>query len=206
MTWGAPVMTADPHAAPSPAGPLPSDPAVVHPVVVLVGPPGSGKSTVAQALADRLGLARRDTDHDVETGAGRTIPDIFATDGEAVFRAMETDALYTALRTHDGVLSLGGGAPLAAYNQELLAQYEAGTGLVVFLDVTPDVAVARMGDTHGRPLLGDAPRERFVALMADRREIYEKVASLHLDTSSHTVESVVDAIVAHLGSLTKDQH
>jgi len=171
---------------------------LVRPVVVLVGPPGSGKSTVARRLADRLTVVHRDTDHDVETGAGRSVPQIFADRGEAVFRAMETDALYTALRTHDGVLSLGGGAPLAPYNQELLAEYTAAGGLVVFLDVRPDVAVARMGDTHGRPLLEGDPRARFVELMTTRRDIYEKVATLHLDTSEHTPDDVVDLVVAHL--------
>jgi shikimate kinase len=111
---------------------------------------------------------------------------------------METDALDTALRTHDGVLSLGGGAPLAPDNQELLAGYAAGGGLVVFLDVAPDVAVARMGDVHGRPLLEGDPRARFVELMAARREVYELVATLHLDTSEHTPDDVVDLVVAHL--------
>jgi len=153
---------------------------------------------VARRLADRLAVVHRDTDHDVEAGAGRSVPQIFADRGEAVFRAMETDALYTALRTHDGVLSLGGGAPLAAYNQELLAEYAAAGGLVVFLDVTPDVAVARMGDTHGRPLLAGDARGRFVELMAVRREVYEKVATLHLDTSDRNPDDVVDLVVAHL--------
>jgi len=173
-------------------------PGRVRPLVVLVGPPGAGKSTVARRLADRLAVVHRDTDHDVEAGAGRSVPQIFADRGEAVFRAMETDALYTALRTHDGVLSLGGGAPLAAYNQELLAEYAAAGGLVVFLDVTPDVAVARMGDTHGRPLLAGDARGRFVELMAVRREVYEKVATLHLDTSDRNPDDVVDLVVAHL--------
>ena len=82
----------------------------MSPLVVLVGPPGAGKSTVGHALASRLAVAYRDTDDDVVAALGKPVADIFVTDGEAAFRAAERAAVSTALAEHDGVLCLGGGA------------------------------------------------------------------------------------------------
>ena len=96
-----------------------------RPVVVLVGPPGSGKSTVSRHLADLLGLAQRDTDTDVETAAGKPVADIFVDHGEPHFRELEREAVTTALATHDGVLALGGGAVLDEHTQTALAAYVA---------------------------------------------------------------------------------
>src|SRR5690606_20292966 len=80
------------------------------PLVVLVGLPGTGKSTVGRRLAARLGCAFADSDVLIERAAGRTIPEIFAVDGEAAFRRLESDVIDNALRTFAGVLALGGGA------------------------------------------------------------------------------------------------
>lgn len=82
---------------------------VAGPLVVLVGPPGAGKSSVARELGALLGAAVRDTDADVEATAGKPIADIFVEDGEPAFRALERAAVLQALATHDGVLALGGG-------------------------------------------------------------------------------------------------
>lgn len=90
------------------------------PVVVLVGPPGSGKSTVGRVLADRLGLAFRDTDADIEQLAGKPIPEIFVDEGEPHFRELEVRAVRAAAETHPGVLALGGGAVMAEATRELL--------------------------------------------------------------------------------------
>lgn len=78
------------------------------PFLVLIGAPGAGKTTVGTRIADRLGLELRDTDADVVAGAGREISDIFVTDGEPAFRALEEAAVATALDEHEGVLALGG--------------------------------------------------------------------------------------------------
>ena len=90
------------------------------PPAVIIGPPGSGKSTVGPALAAALGLAFRDSDDDIVARAGKPITDIFAEEGEPAFRALEEEVVATALAEHDGVLSLGGGAPITPGTRERL--------------------------------------------------------------------------------------
>ena len=116
------------------------DPAGVRPAVVLVGPPGSGKSSVGRAVARLTGLDLRDTDADIERSSGRSIPDIFANDGEDAFRALERAAVGAALAEHAGVLALGGGAVLASETRTVLAGHR-----VVFLALTMPTGVQRTG-------------------------------------------------------------
>lgn len=165
------------------------------PVLVLVGPPGAGKSTVGRAVAERLGVAFRDTDADVEALAGKSVPDVFVQDGEERFRALERDAVRTALAEHDGVLSLGGGAVLADDTRALLRDH-----VVVLLDVDLTGAAARVGLGQGRPLVGLNPRAQLRELMQQRRPLYEQVATSTVDTSGVPVEVVVDRVLAALGS------
>jgi len=150
---------------------------VTAPVVVLVGPMGAGKSTVAALLAASLGVVHRDTDDDVVAGEGREISDIFVESGEEYFRALERDAVAAALAEHDGVLSLGGGAVLDASTRELLQEHR-----VVFLRVGLSEAVKRVGLGVGRPLLLGNVRSRIKALLDERTPIYESVATLTIDT------------------------
>ena len=169
-----------------------------RPVVVLVGPPGSGKSTVSRHLADLLGLAQRDTDSDVESAAGKPVADIFVDHGEPHFRELEREAVTTALATHDGVLALGGGAVLDEHTQTALAAYVAAGGTVVFLDVSLAHAAPRVGLNQSRPLLLGNPRARWAALMEARRPVYERVATLHVVTDARTPAQVAHEIRAHL--------
>src|SRR3954447_26250031 len=100
------------------------------PKAVVIGPPGSGKTTVGKALAVRLATSFRDTDEDVEAVAGKPVGEIFVDDGEERFRELEREAVRLALAEHEGVLAVGGGAVLAAETRELLAGHT-----VVYLEV-----------------------------------------------------------------------
>jgi shikimate kinase len=175
-------------------------PPASSPRIVLVGPPGAGKSTVAAALAERWHLLLRDTDADVEATAGRSISEIFVDDGEPVFRALERAAVAEALASHDGVLSLGGGAVLDPGTQRLLAEYVDGGGVVVFLDVSLAHAAPRVGFNQSRPLLLGNPRAQWVALMEARRPVYEAVATLSVLTDglrpAEVAQRIEDALAA----------
>ena len=160
------------------------------PRLVLVGPPGAGKSTLAVLLAERLGLVARDTDDDVARTAGKSIADLFLDDGEQAFRALESQAVRVALAEHDGVLALGGGAVLDADVRELLAGHT-----VVFLDVSITGAAPRVGFNRDRPLLLGNPRAQWVQLMEARRPFYEQVATVTVDTDGRTPEEVADEVL-----------
>jgi shikimate kinase len=160
----------------------------MSPRVVLVGPPGSGKSTVAALLAGRLGLPYEDADTLVETRAGKAIPDIFVDSGEAEFRKLERAAVIEVLG-QDGVVSVGGGAVLDPDTRADLAGHT-----VVFLDVSLSEAATRVGLGTSRPLLLGNVRGRLKQLMDARRPLYAQVATFTVDTNGRTPEEIVDEI------------
>ena len=155
------------------------------PRVVLVGPMGAGKSTVAGLLAQRWGTTVRDTDRDIEAAEGRPISEIFVDDGEEHFRALERAAVADALAGHPGVLALGGGAVLDPGTRAALAGET-----VVFLDVGLSDAVKRVGLGVGRPLLLGNVRSRIKALLDERLPIYREVATVQVGTDGRTPEDV----------------
>jgi shikimate kinase len=165
----------------------------VSPVVILVGPPGSGKSTIAALLAERLGVAHRDTDTDIEAGAGKPISDIFVDHGEPHFRALERAAIVAALQG-DEVLSLGGGAILDPDTRADLAGHN-----VVFLDVSLGEAAKRVGLGVARPLLLGNVRTQLRNLMEARRPLYAEVAKLTVQTDDRAPDQIADEIQEHLG-------
>ncbi|MCK2217368.1 shikimate kinase [Actinomadura sp. ATCC 31491] len=160
---------------------------------VLIGPPGSGKTTLGLLLAERLGVAFRDTDADVEAVAGKPVSDIFVEDGEERFRELEHEAVRRALAEHDGVLSLGGGAVLHAETQALLAGQH-----VVYLQVGLADAVQRVGLASARPLLVLNPRSRLKKLMEERRPVYERLAAVTVVTDGREPRELADEIVKGL--------
>lgn len=160
------------------------------PVVVFIGPPGSGKTTVGRLVAQRLGVGFRDTDSDVEAAAGKEVADIFVTDGEPRFRELEREAVTNALATHDGVLALGGGAVMDEHTQRALECYAAAGGVVVFLDVSLAHAGPRVGFNQSRPLLLGNPRARWAELMEVRRPVYERLATVRVLSDSRSAREV----------------
>jgi shikimate kinase len=166
---------------------------MTRPKAILIGPPGSGKTTIGTALADRLGTGFRDTDADVEATAGKPVSDIFIDDGEPRFRELESAAVRRSLAEHDGVLALGGGAVLAPDIQELL-----GGHTVVYLQVGLSDAVKRVGLPASRPLLVLNPRSRLRELMTERVPIYERLAMVTVATDGRDPGDIVEEIVQAL--------
>jgi shikimate kinase len=166
------------------------------PLAVLIGPPGAGKTTIAAAVAARLGLPVLDTDEYVERTSGRRVADIFVEDGEAGFRELENAAVMRALAEHDGVVSVGGGAVLDPCTQEALRGHT-----VVFLDVRITDAARRIGLNRDRPLLLGNPRAQWTMMMDARRPIYTQVATVRVVTDGLDVEGVTAAVLGELERL-----
>ncbi|HSU00968.1 MAG TPA: shikimate kinase [Nocardioides sp.] len=164
------------------------------PRVVLVGPMGAGKSTVAGLLGRAWGVPVRDTDADIVATSGREISDIFVESGEEHFRALEAAAVAAALDEHDGVLALGGGAVMREETRELLADVP-----VVFLRVGLSDAVKRVGLGAGRPMLLGNVRSRVKALLDERAPVYASVATHVVDTDDRTPDEVAAEIQELLG-------
>jgi shikimate kinase len=167
---------------------------VTGPVAVLVGPMGAGKTTVAERLAEALGVGMRDTDADVKAVAGKSVQEVFVDDGEARFRQLEKDAVARALAEHDGVLALGGGAVLDHDTQVALKGHT-----VVYLRVGFAQAVRRVGLGSGRPLLLGNVRGRIKALLDERAPVYESVATYIVDTDDQTPDQLVARIRGLVG-------
>ncbi len=166
---------------------------MTRPVLVLVGPPGAGKTTVGAAAAERLGVGFRDTDADVVATTGTTVADLFVTHGEEAFRALERDAVAAALAEHDGVLSLGGGAVTTPQVRASLRGHE-----VVFLAVGLADAFTRTGLNRDRPLLAINPRAVLRDMLAARLPLYREVAVREVVTDGRTPGEVLDDVLTGL--------
>lgn len=162
-------------------------------MLVLVGVPGSGKTTVGRQLAEQLSVGFRDTDVDVETLTGRTVAEIFISDGEDSFRELERTAVAAAIGDHRGVLALGGGAVLDSNTRRLLAEVPTA-----WLQVTAESSSARVGLGVSRPVLLGNVRGQLIKLMRERAPLYEEVADVCVDTDARTPAEVADEIISAL--------
>ena len=158
--------------------------------VVLVGAPGSGKTTVGAVLADRLQLPFHDVDAVIAERVGKPVAEIFADDGEAVFRAFE-EATTAELLALPGVLALGGGAVLSPATRASLRGHR-----VVWLRIGLGAAVKRVGLDTARPLLLGNVRGRLLTLLNERAVLYAEVATETVETDALTPDAVADLILA----------
>jgi len=165
------------------------------PRVILIGPPGAGKSSVGKSLARLLQEEFVDTDVVIAARENKSISEIFVDEGESYFRRVEEEVLLDVLKNHKGVLSLGGGAPLSSSAQSAIK--ESGS-TVIFLDVSLAAAAPRVGFNRDRPLLLGNPRAQWQELMNTRRPIYESLAQHQVVTDKLSPTQAANAIVTLL--------
>lgn len=170
------------------------------PKVILIGPPGAGKSTVGRLLAHRTDHSFADTDVLIELEAHKSISDIFVDDGEPAFRQLERRVVLDALKHCDGVLALGGGSILDADVSAAIKLFNAQGGATVYLTVTLAGAAPRVGFNRDRPLLLGNPRAQWQTLLDARRAIYEELATIQIDTSERSANVIADALAQQIGA------
>jgi shikimate kinase len=160
--------------------------------IILVGMMATGKSTVGAILAEELGYELVDLDHVIAESEGRSIPEIFAEDGEGYFRKLESGTLERMLQGENRIISTGGGAVLAAGNAELML----ANGLVVALTADEEEILARVSENLDRPLLAGNAKERIGRIMEERRDAY-RFAHCTVDTTGLTAAEVSQHILMH---------
>ncbi len=167
--------------------------------IILIGFMGSGKTTVGIRLSWKLKMPVEDTDKLIERRAGRSISEIFAGEGEASFRAMETALLEEISQgSFARILSVGGGTPVNPVNRQLLKK----CGTVVYLRLRPETVYARIKEDTTRPLLQcENPLEKISSLMEERKAAYEECADIIIDVDKLTIDGVVQSVIGHLKKL-----
>jgi shikimate kinase len=173
--------------------PVPGETRHAMPVAILIGPPGSGKTTVGTLLASRLGVAFTDTDTEVEAAAGKPVSDIFVEDGEPAFRELERAAVARALGRSTGVVAVGGGAVLDPRTQAGLAGHT-----VVYLETGFAAAAKRVGLGQARPLLIGNPRATLKILLDQRLPVYQRLATITVPTDDREPADIATDIAARL--------
>ena len=162
--------------------------------VVLIGPPGAGKSTIGKILAQKMQCDFIDTDHLIEETTGKKIADIFLIDGEVEFRRIERDVVLASIKKEGYVISLGGGSVLDSEVETALSKMAE----VIFLDVSISNAAPRVGFNRERPLLLGNPRQQWISLMEKRRPIYERIATRRISTDNRKAHEVVEELLPEL--------
>jgi shikimate kinase len=151
------------------------------PKLILIGPPGAGKSSIGRQLSKVLEVPFRDTDVLVEEKAGKKISDIFVDDGESAFRKIEREVVLKEISTGNGVIALGGGSVL---DQEVAEKLESMKSNVIYLEVSISNAAPRVGFNKDRPLLAVNPRQQWLNLMEKRKPIYERLCGVKVSTDN----------------------
>lgn len=163
--------------------------------IILIGPMGSGKSTIGNIIAKRLNREFQDSDHYIEKRTGVDIARIFDIEGEQGFRDRETNALRELLARNNRVIATGGGSVLREENQKLLKQQ----GYIVFLDTSVKQQMQRLRRDKKRPLLQtENPRERLEALFEQRHPIYLELADLQVKTDKRVARRLAADIIKQL--------
>lgn len=172
--------------------------------LTLIGYRGCGKSSVGPLLAETLGLTCIDSDDHVEDAAGKSIQQIFADDGEAEFRRLESQVIADLLAQDDIVVAAGGGAILAETNRKCMQD----AGSVIWLQATVETLASRIaGDetsTSRRPsLTGKSIQEEIAEVLEARRELYQKASTMTVDTDNRAPQEIADEIVTRLAGVSE---
>lgn len=162
--------------------------------IVLIGFMGTGKSTVGRKLAERLGWSFCDSDTVLEEVQQTSISELFRNQGEAHFRALETETLAHILDSEGQVVATGGGAVLAESNRSCMLQH----GFVVALNATAETIIQRVSADTNRPLLQGNLEERVQTLMEQRKHAYD-FAHISIDTTELTEDQIADRIIQQAG-------
>jgi len=159
--------------------------------IVLIGPPGAGKSSIGRSLSKEMNMPFVDSDSEIEKITQKKISEIFIDDGEPAFRKVEVEVVSNLLRDFSGVIALGGGAPI---NAEIQSKLERSDFPIIFIDVSISQAANRVGFNKDRPLLLINPRQQWMNLMSERRPIYERLATDTVSSDSKKPAEVAKII------------
>lgn len=157
-----------------------------RPFAVIIGMPGAGKTRVGRESAKMLGLAFADSDYRIEREIGMTIPEYFERYGEPAFREVEADVIYDLLNSFDGLLALGGGAPMTESTQRELDDYVESGGKLVYLEADKREAMERAARAGGRPMLDGDANKRWKKLYKQRDPVFRDIANMHVHTHGST--------------------
>lgn len=158
--------------------------------IILIGMMGTGKTTIGQALSEQIGWTWVDTDEEIVSRMGKSIPDLFAQDGEKAFRDIESSVLSKLLLSRNQIITTGGGIVINPVNRQMIRQ----GGWVIALQAPVEVLVDRVKQDPNRPLLQGNPEERMRTLWNERAHLYE-FADLKIDTSIASKEEIVRSII-----------
>ena len=166
------------------------------PNLIIIGPPGAGKSSVGRQLGKVMQIPFSDTDKIIEERTGKKIAEIFLEDGEPIFRKIEREVVLEEIAKEDGILALGGGSILDSEVDKELSKLKSR---VIYLEVSISNAAPRVGFNKDRPLLAVNPRQQWMALMEKRRPIYERLAGHKVSTDNKKPSEVVKEIQGLIG-------